>query len=39
MNQESESRSRFAEFLRNRLVLAGSSILLLLILSALTAPL
>ena len=39
MNQKSESRSRFAEFLRNRLVLAGSGILLLLILSALTAPL
>ena len=39
MNQKSESRSRFAELLRNRLVLAGSGILLLLILSALTAPL
>ena len=39
MNQKSESRSGFAEFLRNRLVLAGSGILLLLILSALTAPL
>ena len=37
MNQKSESRSRFAEFLGNRLVLAGSGILLLLILSALTA--
>ena len=39
MNQKSESRSRFSEFLRNRLVLAGSGILLLLILSALSAPL
>ena len=37
MNQKSESRSRFAEFPGNRLVPAGSGILLPLILSALTA--
>ena len=39
MSGTPEPHSRYSEFLRNRLVLAGGAILVLLVLSALTAPL